>query len=366
MPRRKRRELVLALLAVVALTASGCARAPQSGVKVKKEATELVFGVPPVSKPAGPPNSVPPEDPIGVVDTGGPFKTPRPTPGRGATPPPPPPDKCPPAARTAFAKDPATTDIRNRPLPGTYQFRVRGYQNVATLGTFRLPPFFERTIKDVKTTTGDDYTFTTVEPEIRFGSQTIVEQTYEVLKASISESRPAGIYLTKIVRRSGQDSNVFEPKPGVLILPTPVEIGKDNSVAEAEREKIDTVGVDPGNFMSMRITGSVLSRPVFDACGEPFQAWFVNALLDVIDADGTSYKSNFNYAITTQFGGAIVAQQVDTQCTTENNADTQKAHQAFGGAEAPFKERSDDERKKTCTPEATLSYDTLISNLRPE
>lgn len=302
----------VALVAGLGLLLGACtADSPRSGVGVRSLATELVYGIPPTPKPAAPANTDPvPDDPKPVeVGDSGDAETVEPDDGPDEGPAPAPPsEECPEAGPTEFPDEPAESGVEGRPEPGKYEWRYDGEQEVPAIGRVPLPRAVPRRIQDVQET-DEGFTFTMVEPDLAFGSEDTVFSTYEV-RNKVQED---GIYLTRIVREDEDgDSREFNPSPAVEILPLPV-------VPETE---IDSVGVDPNTFQTLRHTGVVKERRRVDACGELVDGWFVDAAQESVDpGDGEQTQRDYDYTVATQMGGMLVFEHVATPCAMNDEGE---------------------------------------------
>lgn len=290
----KPRPLDLRALAVIAvgitLVAGACTRT-RSGVSVKSLAANLVFGVPPLPESVPPPNiDLVPDEPIGITTLGTPKKTPAKIPPFTPTP------ACPEAAPTEFPEREATTDVPARPKEGSYRWVVAGEQATAS-GTFKLPEFVQRNITSVTGAGQGEFSFAATERELVVGSSTIVTSYFEVVPDD-------GIYLTKIVRKTGTRERVLAPTPPILYLPLPVRIGLP----------VSSVGVsESGAFGEvLRHTGTVKGRHRVDACGKVIDSWLVEGTQEFVSSEGGSTQKKYNYGIATQLGGFIVFEHVES------------------------------------------------------
>lgn len=308
---------VVGLLVLVA-----CGSGVDAGVNLKSVATDLVYGIPEEEIPAAPANiGTPPDDPVGVVFSGG---TPNEDDERPEPPPQPPAPECPAAPLDDFP-DAATSRVEGRPEPGEYMWRVEGTEETALLGRVQLPRSTRRQITGVVSTQGDDFQFVTVERDLRFGSRTTIETTYEVRVED-------GIYITRIERSSESGTTgLFEPIPAVLVFPLPMELGAEFS----------STGIDPNSFEVLRHTGAVGERKRVDACGEMVDSFLVDGEQEFISASGETTRRNYDYGVAPHLGGIIVFEHVDAPCTNE-----------------------DDEGN--CDPEPTLTFDAHIGQLDPD
>lgn len=322
---------VVSLVAGLGLLLGACTvDSPRSGVGVRSLATELVYGIPPTPQPAAPANTDPiPDDPkpVEVGDLGD-AETVEPDDDSENEPEPEPPSEaCPEAPPTEFPDAPARSAVEGQPEPGEYTWRYDGEQEVTGLGRVPLPNGVPRHIQDLEET-DEGFTFTMVEPDLAFGSQDTVFTTYEV-RNKVQED---GIYLTQIVRENDRgDQREFNPSPAVQILPLPV-------VPETE---IDSVGVDPSTFQTLRHTGVVKERRRVDACGELVDGWFVDAAQESVNpTSGEQTQRNYDYTVATQMGGMLVFEHVATPCAMNDE----------GG----------------CTNEPSFVFDARLGQLEPD
>lgn len=324
------KPVAIALLMVIT---GACARVPQSGVNVKPLTTELVFGVPEVTKDAPPPNVITVEDK--PVATAPPTPTPALRPKAA-----PPKVDCPEAGPTAFPKQAATTSVLGQPKPGNYEFRIEGTQAVPQIGNVPLPRVIVKQVKLLDKGQAKAK-FTVTEREVVFGSQDIVTQTFEAREIQDAIETNDGIFLTKIDRRTGSDGPIrtFDPEPDIRILPLPVEIGQPPVAAGAPPQpQLNSTGVDPDSLEALRHVGTVTQRRAVDACGEVVQGFFVDVTQEFVSSAGTT-RRNFDYAIATQLGGIIIFEHVESPCASESEG--------------------------KCSPAGSLIFDSRIGQLEP-
>lgn len=290
--RRNTPRLLIGLICGLTLMGA-CVQPPESGVSVRAVAADLIFGIPPLPEPVEPPNiDTTPDEPTGVVRIGdGPSPPP--------PPPPPPRELCPVAPPTEFPDEAAPTVVgSNRPQAGQYLWVVNGYQDVPDLGRMGLPTTTNRVIVGVEESgvAGGEFSFTTREREIVFGSQRTIEQTFRV-------EPQAGIWLTQIVTIDSQGNRAsFNPQPEILYLSMPAKLG----------DTVDTVGIDPLSQEVLRHEGTLIRRHRVDACGEVIDSWLVQATQEFTSVTQQRPSKTYNYAIGTQFGGIIVFEHVET------------------------------------------------------
>ncbi len=340
--RRPNRPLALLAL-ILAVVTPACARRPQAGVNVKPLTTDLSFGVPEVDdKGAPPPNTSPSADePVVVSDFGG-FSQ-----GGDVPSPPPPPaapvTDCPQAPPTKFPRQAAPTEISAPPQAGRYEYRVDGKQQVQQLGTVPLPRVIVKTVR-TPGARGNNFNFTITEREIVFGSSAEVTQTFQVRQAegAVEEN---GVFLTKIERKVGAQgqTRVFQPQPPIQYIPLPVTIGSPGvgyAEARVPTPQMDTTGVDPSSLETLRHRGTVTQRMTVDACGEPLQAFLVDATQEFVSQDGTATTRDYNYGVATHYGGLIIFEHVESPCRAQN-------------------------QQGACTPPGDLIFDSRIGQTAP-
>ena len=268
---------------------SGCVERPRSGVSVKGLSADLVFGIPPVEEPATPANiNTEPENPLPVLSS-----SERPRFGPGPTPDL---DRCPQAGATDFPKEEASTSVNKLPKDGRYLWVISGEQETS-VGTVALPQFVNRQIVNsgVNEATGTRM-FTTRERELVFGSERILEQTFEVVQDD-------GIYLASHRFKDAEDRTVavFNPSPDILFLPLPALSGAE----------LNTTGIDPTTQESLTHSGFIRGRQRVDACGEVIDSWQVEARQEFISLQGEDYTRKYHYSIATQLGGFIVSENIE-------------------------------------------------------
>ncbi|MBW3588176.1 MAG: hypothetical protein KY429_02020 [Actinobacteria bacterium] len=182
------------------------------------------------------------------------------------------------------------------PKEGLYLWVISGQQKTS-LGVVALPQFVNRRIVNARTNeaTGTR-TFTTREQELVFGSERILEQTFEIVQDD-------GIYLTSHRFKDAEDRTVavFNPSPDILFLRLPALAGAE----------MDTTGIDPTTQESLTHSGFIRGRQRIDACGEVIDSWQVEARQEFISLRGDDYTRKYHYSIATQFGGFIVSEHVE-------------------------------------------------------
>lgn len=340
-PRRP--EVLLPRLLVVFLIAlTACVQTPPPRVGVRNLTSEIVFGIPSLDEPVGPPNTGIDFEPFLSLDQAG-YEPPPPRPPRQRGP-------CP-VAGTQSVRDLAPTVVEGLPKVGEYQWKVSGTATATATHSFPLPRqqgFFEpkrRIVTGVVTGTAIgggryDLIFKTIQSEVlpdKVHGLVSVETTYRVTQSARVEtkSRPSplpspspppsplpqeqpeetvdtpvnGIWLIRQVKRNerGETINIFEPDPPVLIIPIPFN---ENTVI-AETTSVDKLN---GNYETWRYAATVRKRKVYDACGENVQGWFVDGERTVRALRRDPVEIDYDYAVATHFGGLIVFEHQALPC----------------------------------------------------
>ncbi|MHB8510306.1 MAG: hypothetical protein ACYDGR_16945 [Candidatus Dormibacteria bacterium] len=323
--------------------------AKPSKVDVDTLQSDILFGAPTAPAAAAPStvNGVPvpllvippitaPSQPIDQFFTGNNFTFPK-LPTAAA---------CPTAPPTAFPADIAGADVTNMVTPGQYRWAAGGNYDVTILTTtlsLPLPQFETRYVRDPTkipdgpaipgqpTTYG--FKFQTIEPHIG-GANGETYLMYWQVKENATQVQPlqpgtpgagdpeAGLTLQQIDTLDSKGvvtSTIFKGVTGLQFLPLPVQPGGTFS-----SQSVDTSSA----ANNLQISATVGGRERIDACGTPIQAWGVDATLTPSGA-GASNPSKLHYDVATQFGGLIVAFNVDQSYlgTTFHSA-TQRIGQA--------------------------------------
>ncbi len=298
MQRRLRSRLVQVVPALVLtmVLGSGCTKAPVSGVSVKSLAADLVFGIPELPEAVPPPNTdLSPDQPLGVIGTRG--STPQ-FPG-GPVPPPPP--ECKEAEPTDFPEQEAPTVVQGTPKEGFYKWVVASEQQVQGVGPVVSHGFVERSIKDVEIVRGGVVQYTTVEQDLVFGAQRVVEQTYEVRQGAGQSDE--GIYLVRRSSKTGTaNPKEFVPTPAILMLDLPAKIGNTSN----------GTGVDPNTQEVQIQEGLVTKRHRVDVCGKVIDTWFVDAQQEFRSVTGETTNKQYDFAVATGMGGFIAFEHTES------------------------------------------------------
>ena len=308
-----------AALAVAVLTTSCSApfqpKASAARVDVDNVPTDIIFGVPspsPVAAASGPTAlvTVPPailtlpEQPPSLTFVGNDITFPVV----------PAPAACPTASPTSFPPDVATSDVSKMPVSGAYRWATGGAY-VKTIGTISVPiqvPMFEqRVVRNAKPFTDPvptvpgsppDYAFTyqTIEPVVTDGTALLL---YWQVKANPVANDPEGGVVLKQVDtldKSGKNTGtIFQGTPGLLMLPLPVAPGTSfNSTS------VDT------HANSLQLKGTVGNHERVDACGQPLQAWGVDATLQNAGASAAN-PAKLHFDVATQMGALMIAFNID-------------------------------------------------------
>lgn len=302
---------VLAIFLLAGMVMAACAKAPRPRVGVKNVAAELVFGIPPVQEPVGPPGAFPevPEE-IDLTDFEDGFFNPGPAP-------PPPPPRCPEAGPNEFPDREAPPTIDGKPKVGTYNWKVQGTQRITGVPfPVRLGEFEQRKVQDVASNVGDpqNYTFKTVQKKPGTGN-TLLISTFIV---DVTNPSPTlkGVLLDKLEedKQDGSAISTFDPEPDIMYLPIPIQQGTAN--------RFDTTGIDPRTQQVLRHIGFVKERKDVDACGTMIQTWLVDGEYFRATGLGPEQRVNYDYAIATHFGGLIVYERVQSPCEASNQDGT--------------------------------------------
>jgi hypothetical protein len=285
------------LLLVVVLLMPACLGRSRAGVGVKSLAADLVFGIPPLPEEVPPPNvDLVPEDAPQVQNVG----RGKPSVGSRGLGPSVGSDACPAAGPTDFPDEEATTEVVGQPKQGTYRWIVDGTQEVPAVGTQQLPRQVDRNIFAIRSLGGKDFEYKTKEHELIFGSSVTTTMTWQVLTPQTGRT-DVGLFLVGWTRKSRQEERVFAPFTPVLFLPTPAIIGKAVSSPPATSDEGEV----------LRHSGTITKRLRVDACGKVIDSWFVDGDQTFTSASRQSYTRNFDYAISTQFGGIMVFEHAE-------------------------------------------------------
>lgn len=328
-PRRR----ASAALTLVALFGAGCVKPGPPGVSITPLSADIVFGVKePTSSPIAPTSQAAPlliEDPedfAKILEV--PEATPLPTTKRPTTAA----VDCPPAALTAFPKDPATVTLEGRTGEGVYRHKSVLSVTQAGRGTQTVTRFQTHAVRRVTPTAGKDYEFTyqLVEPDAVTPGEFIVTtyrvndnpaiirnvnqapQTIGVVDVPGAEATitppndEPGIFMVSFERQAanGRVISGFEPAPAVKVLPLDEGIIKSG-------QNWHSTGIDPGTGNVMDVEGNVTRKTRVDACGEIVEGWLVDlTIASAFDGETFAERRLVNFA--TQYGGLIIGDSVST------------------------------------------------------
>lgn len=363
----------LLVLFLIALTA--CVQTPPPRVGVRNLTSEIVFGIPSLDEPVGPPNTGIDFEPFLSLDQAG-YEPPPPRAPRQRGP-------CP-VAGTQSVRDLAPTVVEGLPKVGEYQWKVSGTATAtavdgATLKSFTLPIFEprRRIVTDVATSTVAspgrfDFTFRTIQSEVladRVHGLITVETTFRVTQSAkveakrevgdqrIDESADTplnGVWLMKQVKRNekGEPINVFEPDPPVLIIPIPFAQG----TVIAESTSVDK---NNGRYETWRYSATVRKAKVYDACGDNIQAWFVEGERTVRALGKDPVEIDYDYGIASQYGGLIVFEHIAQPC---------RGSESNPNYDATIQDKNDPRSNPVIysCPEPTLFLDANVGQLFPD
>lgn len=309
-----RRRLV-ALAGALALLTAACGGTPTRPIGIKEYPGDVVFGdqaapptptVPPFAEPAPafPGFIVPPAprqlagDPgLTVPASSGPTTTVRPA-------------ACPEDDPLAVPEREAFVSVTARPKAQTIPYRVRG--TVTAAGT-TLPLPVEATHRvgaptnigdpsvfrfDVAVRQGADETVTTYQVDQRSGGAAVSGTANNPTVAADSVS------IVQIRSASQVATDAFTPSAPIRILPLPPVRG----------DRFSGTGTDPLHGTSMTVFGLIRGKTRVNACGTPLEAWLVEVGADPQTGQPSSIRSpdknlviTGTYAVATQFGGLIIA-----------------------------------------------------------
>ncbi|MFN2611562.1 MAG: hypothetical protein ABR507_11955 [Actinomycetota bacterium] len=337
MHKRHRSFVRLTMWVLIALL-PGCAKGAAPPVGVKPITANLTFGIPNPEPEVGPPNGGPIEVPI--LNLGGSIFKPllhnRPVQQDENS-------ICPDADTKVVRKGAnnfvsAFQDAKGvdhgLPPVGDYLWKVSGTARTGSTGPFlSLPQFSQRSIKDVHVTTRDgkknpiDWTYVTEETALTDPTTTI-KTTWELITSRIVSSNPLdpnstqdsglnGLFLVDQVRTTaGKTPIEFSPQPHVLFMPLPAD---NNRGFGGETAYVDS---SHSSDETWTLRGWVTGTVGYDACGEFIDSRFVNASLTIVNGPNTSVR-DLNFGIATQYGGVLVAEHGQAECTPTDTATAQ-------------------------------------------
>ena len=299
---RARRARLIGIALVAGILATACGAPPSLPVGVKEYPADIVYGD--AAKPEPPP-PVPAADPAPAFP--GFLAPPAPRPNRSTTPPTPPTAPTTTAVAAACPEDDplvvpeaeAPPEVRGEPTEGNYPFRQHGQAIVDGEVVATLPPQAPRRLDNYRQLALSSYRFDVTVSEFEAATST----TYEVARRGAEN----GLYIAQIRSSDPFGTSAFTPSAPVKMLPFPANTGLRWSSA----------GTDPLHGITLSIHGLVLGKTRVNACGTPLDAWLVEVGEDpqtgqpsrIVGPD-KSVVITGTYAVGTQFGGLILAEDI--------------------------------------------------------
>ena len=310
----------IALLAILALVASACVQEDDPGVRIELAAQEISFGIPEEEEPAPLPVESETDDfefpdlsfdfgdtQLGDLPPLAPFRS-----GAGNEGP------CPKAADDAAAVDIVEPILTGLPREGVSTWLGREVEvNEEGERTKNEPlPDQRRLLRNYEKIDDDRFRFETVQPfkenflisvfEVETAGERVTpppEAGAVELPTSAGEpERGLVLRSTRVVDADGNQVPgiaTFEPEPGLLLLPVPVQSG----------ERFSSVAVDPRTGQTVFQQSTVRARERIDACGDPIDGWMVTASQTI--ANGEEQRTfSYNYLVATQYGAAVILEQI--------------------------------------------------------
>jgi len=308
-------------LGLAGLTACGPQLQLHAGIQL--QATNVALGVPLTSSrlPAGgqPPvvpayPGVPPIAPAGPT-TLPPVATPSPTTA----------PTCPPTSPFAVPPQPVTATVEGGLVTGALKYLVAGYSTVDGTKTVLKETQLWR-VTESTPLPGETESFSVNHPS--FGGSTITttyavvpqpsSQTVDVPETpankSITLEATGGLYLTKVVTRSGNTSATFAPNaPGVQIASQPIGNGATWSSTAA----------DPESQQSETASGNDIGDDRVDACGTKLDAEKVSQTASILGVNENLTETDILH-VATEYGGLPIA--IDQSVTGTSNGHQIEQH----------------------------------------
>jgi hypothetical protein len=320
----------LALVALAAVLAAGCASSDPPGVKTSSVQTDIVFdAAKPAVGPLTPPSGVA-ADGSGVAPLfPEPFRNKLPdrfkdvrfglTPQQAAS-------DCPDAPIGAAPSAAAPDNASAPPPAGLYRYKRRGTSKQTIEGTSFASTYsgFEpHLVRDVEKTSATKWTFHEIVPT----SDGVDVMTWSVNTdaAQVSQSPPyvgenairagepgRGIALVSIESYDGNGNQraSFTPSTPVLYMPLPIQQG----------ESFTGLGIDAKTGQSIRVDGETQHRQTVDACGTLLDGWFVKATVSESQSNGASYTHADEYVFSTDLGGMLLSRRTVGTVQTANGS----------------------------------------------
>jgi hypothetical protein len=294
---------VVAVLTVTALLA-GCGTAPRPSVGMKEYSGDVVYGdnalpPPPTSPPAAEPvpgfpgfivPPVPRQLPPGLQAV-----TPEPstttTRTRGTAPP----LACAEDDPLAVPHEEALITVPGPPRSATLPYRQTGTKTAGGRTTAVLSQA-AHAIDGQTTLAAGTFRFNVSVTEAAMSTVT----TYQVDQRGAQD----GIGIVQIRTKDQVATDAFTPAAPITILPLPPVLGRT----------FTGTGADPIHQTGMTVYGKVIGKTRVNACGVPIEAWKVAVGTDpqtgqpsrIVSPTGTTTITG-TYAVATQFGGLVVA-----------------------------------------------------------
>jgi hypothetical protein len=328
----RRSPAAVALVALAVFASTACVKQKSPGVAIKRLKADIVFGLNPPA--AAPPSVAPP------IDLGN-FGIELPQLPKLPSLPKLPGAECRVAGITDAPEREAQIAIVDQPAVGSYRWRFNG---VIKLNGVDIPTgsqFFTRVIHDVtkveesttpvggdpantpRTTKTFSYSLRT-DLNVAGVSAGVQDATYQVKdnpprinvnpatqipvaggglgKQVIVGDPERGITLKALLNKdaNGETVSTFNPNPGVLLLPLPVNPG----------ETFQSVGVDPTNGAVLIHDGEVVKRDFVDACGDLIQGWAVASRQTFVNPAGGATVAQYDYMFAPQYGGMLIFERL--------------------------------------------------------
>ncbi|MGI8792954.1 MAG: hypothetical protein ACR2H3_07245 [Acidimicrobiales bacterium] len=295
------RRSFLGLVVALSLLASGCATTPTVPIGMKEYPADIVYGD--QSTPAPPP-PVPAADPRPAFP--GFIAPPAPRPPSPTSPPTTrqptttlPVVRCPADNPLDVPKREASPSVGSTPSVGRYPFRQTGHSKVDGTVVATLAPETEHQVDAIRDVALESFRF---DVGVLQGDATTTT-TYEVNRRGVEN----GLHIAQIRTSDPLGTSAFTPSAPVKLLPFPAVIGA----------RWRSAGTDPLHQVTLSINGLVRGKTRVNACGTPLDAWLVEVGRDPqtdqpsrIVGPQKSIELTGTYAVATQFGGMIIAENI--------------------------------------------------------
>lgn len=305
------------LIALLAVSTTGCVSAGRGTVKISPVEANLVFGAKKLDE-ATPLASD--QNPDIVPDIAAELTLPPPLPGLDLQPRAKVTD-CPEAALTAGSEKAADVTITGEPLVGIARWKHSG---TLQLNGKAVPfsGFERRVVRNYVQVSPTVFTFETLQPIVTNRGTLFLDSSFRVRTDGLSKavtspgqgvpSPPAihepdgGVVLTSIKTidsSGGTIGTAFTPVTGILLLPLPV----------IPDDSWRSVAVDPKSGQTVTHNATVDRRQRIDACGDLVDGWHVTATQVVAsgrDANPQVAYNGYDYVVATQYGGMIIDERL--------------------------------------------------------